>query len=629
MTPPPDRSSFRSPDPARIRLLVTALAVCLMTGAALSSSAEGHGTEDAAHAKHHAHAPSNAFQDHAAPAGGPAGFLVVAPDRGFLGNEEIRDAIAAFEAAAGTEAEAVFVSDERTETRFDAALAALRARGAARITTLPFFLSDAHPGFKLARDHLAGHADVRIAPVFGESYLAVEVLSDRLRAIRKPEKHNVVLLGQGASSEAERNEMTADLDAIVARARAGLDLRHVRTLVWSTRSSEDPEAERKKLTRSLMREYLRFGRTAVVPFNLGMKLDSMMSMSGFMKRFLPDGTQFIDGDVLPHPAIALWMEREAMREAPLRMEDLGVVFLAHGAGFEWNQGMRDAIAGLTNDYRIEFAFSMADQPVVQRAVTRLEERGAKAIVVVRVFGLASSFQGMVDRMFGLDVEAKGHGHGGGHHGMMMMGRPGARIRTPVRIASVGGLEDAPLFAEVLLERARALSEDPANETIVLVAHGAGSDRSNDHWKKNLASLTRQMEAMGGSAFRAIESGTWREDWPDKREAEIERIRALVAEAGSDGGRAIVVPARTTGEGPARHLLEGLDFALGSGFAPSPQFTRWVEKQILEGAARLGIEGAEADAQQAAQVEHAEAAAQHAAHVGHAEADAQHAAHAPH
>jgi len=175
--------------------------------------------------------------------------------------------------------------------------------------------------------------------------------------------------------------------------------------------------------------------------------------------------------------------------------------------------------------------------------------------------------------------------------MMMMGRPGARIRTPAKIATVGGLEDAALFAEVLLDRARSLSEDPTKETIVLVAHGAGSDRSNDHWKKNLASLVSQMEAMGGSEFRSIESDTWREDWPDKREAEITRIREIVTTATANSGRALIIPARTTGEGPARSLLEGLDFELGSGFAPSPQFTRWVEAQILEGAAQLGVRDA--------------------------------------
>jgi len=76
---------------------------------------------------------------------------------------------------------------------------------------------------------------------------------------------------------------------------------------------------------------------------------------------------------------------------------------------------------------------------------------------------------------------------------------------------------------------------------------------------------------------------------ETREAWIRDVRRMVEEASADGGRAIVLPARTTGEGPEREFLAGLNYALGNGFAPHPLFARWVEEQIRAGAAKLDSE----------------------------------------
>jgi hypothetical protein len=38
-------------------------------------------------------------------------------------------------------------------------------------------------------------------------------------------------------------------------------------------------------------------------------------------------------------------------------------------------------------------------------------------------------------------------------------------------------------------------------------------------------------ALGGDRFRAIEIGTWREDWPDKRAAAVEEVRSRRREGG--------------------------------------------------------------------------------------------------
>lgn len=118
--------------------------------------------------------------------------------------------------------------------------------------------------------------------------------------------------------------------------------------------------------------------------------------------------------------------------------------------------MRESVQPLAKRYKIEFAFSMADPVTVERAIRKLEQRGAKAAIIVRVFAMENSFRKSVERMAGLDVEGiardaadnhAGHGHGEG------AGIPAPRILSRLPIRTVGGLESHSLFAAALLERA--------------------------------------------------------------------------------------------------------------------------------------------------------------------------------
>ena len=168
----------------------------------------------------------------------------------------------------------------------------------------------------------------------------------------------------------------------------------------------------------------------------------------------------------------------------------------------------------------------------------------------------------------------GHGHDGP--------APAPRIRSSLPIETVGGLDSNPLFAAALLDRARALSRNPARETIIGVAHGSGDDRLNQQWEAHLEAVAEHIRKAGGDEFLAIRTATWREDWADKRDPQIQKIRAMVEEGGRQGGRALVIPARTVGEGPERKFLSGLEYELGTGFAPHPKFVQWIEEQIKSG-----------------------------------------------
>lgn len=500
------------------------------------------------------------------------GFIVVAPDRGFMGNEETRDAFAAL--AGKHLAELVFVTDERGAAYFRAATERLKKKGAARAVVLPLYLSTAHPDFEILETYYAQSAlPVETGRHFGRSAMAPRVLAERLH--QAPDG-DVLIAGAGAETAEQAEAMRRDLDALIDAVKAEFPHRALRGVIWP--GYDAMESGMKSLAKG----------TQVLPFHLGQKLDSMMAWSAYLGYAAADGVTVLDGEVTPHPAVGAWMLREAARMTRVPDRQIGVVVHAHGSGFHWNETMRAAAAPLAEDFLVEYAFSMGDAPTLERAVRKLEERGAQAIVIVRVFGLEKSFRGGIERFIGADYEQcragvhDGHGHGG------HTASP-ARLLSSVPVATAGGLEDHDLFAAALLDRAESLAENPEKETVILVAHGVGSDEGNAYWLKLLGSLRDKMLAAGGDDFRAIHVATWQEDWPDKRDAAIAHVRELIEQANRDGGRALLIPARTTEQGPARELVPDLDYALGNGFAPHPLFVKWLREQVHAGMRQLALD----------------------------------------
>jgi sirohydrochlorin ferrochelatase len=496
-----------------------------------------------------------------------AGFVVLAPDRGFVGNNQTRAAFEPF--AAEFDARLVFVTDERSDPYFRRAAEELVAAGADRLVLPPLYLAESHPDFdRIGQWRDQAGIEMVQGRTFGNSYLAAAVLADRIAAA-SVHGGRLVVVGHGADNAESAERMTTQLQRLAAAAADGFHFDDVQARVL--RQDADIGEAVSELGEG----------DWVLPFHLGPMFSEMMAYSNWLRRSVPERAGWIDGEVTPHSAVTAWMRREANRHLDPGDDRLGVIVHAHGSDFHWNETMREAAAPLGEDYLLEYAFSMGGAGTLGRAVRRLEERGARAVVIVRVFSMANSFLGGIERLIGADYEScasgpgvtkQGHGHGA----------PPARLETGVPIVTVGGLEDHPLFARALLDRARAISRDPADETVILVAHGKGDDAGNAQWLDLLGSLRDRMVDHGGDAFRAIRVGTWREDWPDKREAAMRRMRAEIEQANKDGGQALVVPARTTGQGPARELLPDLEFRLGEGFAPHPLFVEWLREQVQLG-----------------------------------------------
>jgi len=280
--------------------------------------------------------------------------------------------------------------------------------------------------------------------------------------------------------------------------------------------------------------------------------------------------------------------------------DFGVMIMAHGGGDDWNAGVLELVEPLRADYPLEVAFGMADAASLQEAAEKLQARGVTDIAVVKLFISGESWHERTGQILGLvdgapprpaaDTTSRVHDEHAAHaeHGATTdtaaTGDAGGHSMRFWRIDSTAsftlsreGLAEAPETGEVLLERALALSRTPANEDILILAHGPETEEENARW---LQYMEAHAEVLRSRGFNSVKSATLREDWPEQREGAELEVRAFVAAANAAGRRALVIPFRVHGFGPYAETLEGLDYVADeTGLIPHPAIARWVQRQV--------------------------------------------------
>jgi sirohydrochlorin cobaltochelatase len=275
----------------------------------------------------------------------------------------------------------------------------------------------------------------------------------------------------------------------------------------------------------------------------------------------------------------------------------GILLLAHGGSETWNENVRALAKRLDAQQPVEVAFGMATRANIKRAMDALAARGVARIVAVPLF-VSSHSSVVTSTAYLLGVRqdmppdlvkfAKmAHGtngaHGGGHdHGATAESEDGTRpIRSPVPVRMTGALDSHPLVAQILTDRARAISTDPAREAVILVAHGPVRDEENARWLENLKALGDGIRR--DVPFASIDWLTVRDDAPPAiRDAATAELRALVSKRRDAGARVLVVPVLLSFGGieqGVRKRLEGLDYTMASqAIVPDDRVVEWIRLQ---------------------------------------------------
>jgi hypothetical protein len=272
--------------------------------------------------------------------------------------------------------------------------------------------------------------------------------------------------------------------------------------------------------------------------------------------------------------------------------------MAHGGSAEWNATVEAAVAPLRRRYPVAVAFGMADPRTLDQALDSLAARGVERVAVVRLFLDGRSFLHQTEYLLGLrpdppaevllhgDHGTHGTGHGGEHHSASAAAL--APLEHGMTIAlSPDGLMQATEVAGILAARARALSDDSARESVLVLAHGTGDDVEDARWIAAIEPLSGPLRGLG---FHSVRVETLREDWPERRAEAERRIRAFVEAETGEGRTVLVVPFRLAGFGPYHAVLDGLPYRADEmGLLPHEAVTAWIERQYLA-LAPLLVEG---------------------------------------
>jgi sirohydrochlorin ferrochelatase len=287
-------------------------------------------------------------------------------------------------------------------------------------------------------------------------------------------------------------------------------------------------------------------------------------------------------------------QAQSKTKAPLQPEGVGILLLAHGGSKAWNDEVIKVAAELNKDTPVELAFGMADKRTIQEGIDKLVARGAKEVVAVPLFiSSNSSVITSTAYLLGLRKDAPtdlalfakmDHSSMGGGSMANMETGPITPVKSPLPIRMTAALDHHVLVADILRERAKAISQAPANEVVILVAHGPVPDDDNAKWLADMKILAQSMKT--GTSYKRIEYLTVRDDASDPVRAQAtSELRTRVETAIREGNKVLIVPLVLSYggiEGGIRKRLEGLDYTLSKfGLLPDERIVRWVRESASQ------------------------------------------------
>ena len=272
----------------------------------------------------------------------------------------------------------------------------------------------------------------------------------------------------------------------------------------------------------------------------------------------------------------------------------GILLLAHGGSAEWNARVLALASAIDQTQPVEVAFGMASRPAIQAAVDKLVERQVIGIVAVPLFvsshsSVLTSTAYLLGARHEMPADLKifarmRHGGAAGHDQHAGDGASAEDntkpISSPVSIRLTDALNHHPLVGEILIDRAREISEAPEREAVIIVAHGPVPEVDNQRWLDDMKILAAQMETA--TTFAAIQYLTVRDDAPQPiKDAATAELRALVDEHRNRNRRVLVVPLLLSYGGiekGIRQRLDGLPYVMAErALMPDDRLVEWVRR----------------------------------------------------
>ncbi|MCL6480658.1 MAG: hypothetical protein K6U02_02925 [Firmicutes bacterium] len=250
-----------------------------------------------------------------------------------------------------------------------------------------------------------------------------------------------------------------------------------------------------------------------------------------------------------------------------------LLIVAHGAQQPgWNQRILRLAEQVQWPGPVGVAFLMGAAPGhrLDTVAARLDAAGVVRIIVLPL--LVSSHSEHYEELryyVGQRAEPPPHAHN-------------PPLRTRAKLVLAPAMDDHPILTRILVDQVRAISTDPASESLVLVAHGPNEDKENHIWLEQLGRHAERLQEQ--FHFRRVEVTTLRDDAPAPiRDAATEQLRQIVRCAAEDS-RVLVVPVLISVGHIQKQIherLKGLSYTMSeTGLAEHPLAAAWIQQQAL-------------------------------------------------
>ncbi|QKG83860.1 cobalamin biosynthesis protein CbiX [Kroppenstedtia pulmonis] len=240
--------------------------------------------------------------------------------------------------------------------------------------------------------------------------------------------------------------------------------------------------------------------------------------------------------------------------------NIGVLVIAHGSrSREWVDGVDEAVSQVVTDFPITVGYlELVLGRSIKDGVRELEKQGVDNILVIPLF-VSSGSSHLEEIRYALGVQEESSV-------LTSLGK----IHPVARIHWCPAMDDHPRILEILADRVRSLSQNPDDESLLLIAHGSEYPDYRRQWEKGMiriADSLNQIFHFKAVDFALLQSG----DLPEKKRM-------------SDNGELLVLPVFLSPGYFTREVipqkLAGWDCRYqGETLLPHPGVSRWLEETI--------------------------------------------------
>jgi sirohydrochlorin ferrochelatase len=419
------------------------------------------------------------------------------------------------------------------------------------------------------------NATIMLLKAMDDHPLVAYTLADRVIELSKdPSNETVVIVAYGSDDEDDFSAWSNNLDALAEETR--------KILRWWV----EPSIKVKDVKYAFihLNETLHPDRTvrAVVenePIENDVIVVPLMISEGlFTDKYIPqlleNLTYAYNGKALtPHPNVAAWIETRVI--CARGDESYGVLVIDHGSkGLERVNVVRELMKEVNLGVPVALALAFAEHPPenesIMAGIDKLLRQGVNHIIAITLFTQPTiDHDEAVEEVYAALETAE--------QTEILQNTP---KHMGIRITVAGPIDDNPLIAELILDRAREVSEDENNEILVICRWGDST--YIQHSELYAQSLADQVKAI--SDFKDVKFGFMGISSPN--------IRQAVAEVAQDGS-VIVVTTNSLGssyvDGLIAKKLKDLNYTYnGKGFygypkelSPHQNIARWIESTAFK------------------------------------------------